>query len=221
MRRKMTAVGILAASLVVALFAHAWAFPQYARQAKAACAACHVNPAGGADLTDAGKAYKADKKAPAAAAKAAEFMGVNKCKMCHFKQYKAWSETKHAAALTNLRKASTQACADMAAKLKVEVKGSPADNDACVVCHVTGFRLAGGYPATDSTKTAAVSGVTCEGCHGPGSLHVTAAAADKKKFINRAVSASLCTQCHTAATSPGFKFVEWKTKVHPVAAVAK
>jgi mono/diheme cytochrome c family protein len=218
MRWKNSVVGVGAALLAVALVSNALAFPHYALQAKAACAACHVNPAGGADLTAAGTAYKAEKKAPAAAAKASDFLGVNKCKMCHFKQYNAWKETKHASALANLRTADSKACEAMAAKLKVELKGSPAENENCVGCHVTGFHLTGGYPAADSTKTAAVSGVTCEACHGPGSQHTGAPAADKKKFINRAVSAKLCTQCHTPETSPDFKFDEMKLKVHPIAA---
>jgi hypothetical protein len=203
------------------LAVHAWAFPEFARQSKLACAACHSNPAGGADLSDAGKVYKADMtKAPAAAAaKAAEYVGVNKCKMCHLKQYKAWRETKHSNALVNLQKADAKAAGDMAARLKVELKGPAAQNDACVTCHVTAFHLAGGYPAADSAKTAAVSNVTCESCHGPGSLHVAAAMADKKKSINKAVTANMCMQCHTPAMSPAFKFEEYaKRGVHVVAA---
>ncbi len=220
MRTKSLVLGILVAGVGLSLAFHAWAFPEFARQSKLACATCHANPAGGADLTDAGKAYKADMtKAPAAgAAKAAEFVGVNKCKMCHLKQYKAWQETKHSNALVFLQKADSGAVAGAAAKLKVELKGAAAKNDACVGCHVTGFKLAGGYPAADSAKTAAVANVTCEACHGPGSLHVAAAMADKKKFINKAVTANLCTQCHTAVMSPAFKFEEYKLRgVHAVA----
>lgn len=219
MRRKSLVLGILVAGIGLSLALHAWAFPEFARQSKLACATCHANPAGGAGLSDAGKAYKADMtKAPAAAAaKAAEYVGVNKCKMCHLKQYKAWQETKHSKALVFLQKADAKVAADMAAKLKVELKGPAAQNDGCVGCHVTGFHLAGGYPAADSAKTAAVSNVTCEACHGPGSLHVAAATAEKKKFINKAVTANMCMQCHTAVTSPAFKFEEYaKRGVHQV-----
>jgi len=220
MRRKSLVLGILVTGIALSLALHAWAYPEFARQSKLACATCHANPAGGADLSDAGKAYKADMtKAPAAsAAKAAEYLGVNKCKMCHLKQYKAWQETKHANALVFLQKADAKVAADMAAKLKVELKGPAAQNDACVSCHVTGFKLAGGYPAADSAKTAAVSNVTCEACHGPGSLHVAAPMADKKKFISKAVGANMCTQCHTAVMSPAFKYEEYKLRgVHAVA----
>ena len=206
-------IGLLAAVLVALSAMHAWAFPDFARATKTACAACHTNPAGGAELSATGKSYQTDKKLQAAAAaKAAEYVGVNKCKMCHLEQYKAWQMTKHASALDTLRLASAAEIADMAGRLKVEVKGNPADNPACVTCHVTGYNLAGGYPAADSAKTAAVTHVTCEGCHGPGSLHIPAPTAEKKKFINGHPSASMCMQCHTPTMSPNFKFDEYKAK---------
>jgi hypothetical protein len=210
---------LMVSASLVGLFvaAQVWAFPKVARETKTACATCHVNPAGGADLTDGGKAYKADKKVPeAGAAKAAEYIGSGKCKMCHSAEAKAWAETPHAKALANLKAADEKKAAEVAAKMKIELKGSAASTDACVACHVTGFQLAGGYPAADSTKTAAVAMVECEACHGPGSLHVTAAMADKKKFINRAVTAAMCTQCHVSEMSPEFKFETWSPKVHPV-----
>ncbi len=208
---------IVASALGVVVAAQLWAFPEVARQTKAACASCHANPAGGADLTDAGKAWKAESKAPSAApAKAAGYIGNTKCKMCHIKQHKAWAETPHAKAFGNLQTADPSAAAEMATKLKIELKGSPAATDACVKCHVTGFQLAGGYPAADSAKTVALAAVSCESCHGPGSLHVAAPMADKKKFINKAVTANMCTQCHTAVISPKFDFVEMSKKVHPV-----
>jgi hypothetical protein len=205
-----TLIGLLVAAPL-------FAFPNFARETKTACATCHVVPAGGPDLTDAGKAYKADKKAPeAGAAKAAEYIGNSKCKMCHSAEFKAWAETPHAKALANLKAADAKKAAEVAEKMKIEIKGSPAATDECVACHVTGFKLAGGYPAADSTKNAAVAAIECEACHGPGSLHVTASMADKKKFINANVTANMCTQCHTATMSPDFKFEEMAKKVHPV-----
>jgi hypothetical protein len=84
---------------------------------------------------------------------------------------------------------------------------------------VTGYQLAGGYPAADSVKSAALSGVTCENCHGPGSLHVAAPAAEKKKFTNKSASAAMCMQCHTPVATPGFKYEEFvKRGVHVVPA---
>jgi hypothetical protein len=219
MRVKMHHQGMLLTGVTLALVAHAWAFPEYARQTKAACAACHVNPAGGVDLTPAGKVFKVEKKATEVQVVGANYVGINKCKMCHITEYKSWQGTPHAGALAVLKNAPDTSIAAMAARLKVELKGPASENDACVSCHVTGFHLTGGYPAADSAKTAAVANVTCEACHGPGSKHVAAAIADKKKTINRNVTANMCTQCHVSATSPTFSFVEFKKRgVHAVKA---
>lgn len=208
---------IVVPALGLLIAAQLWAFPQVARDTKAACAACHVNVAGGADLTDAGKAYKADKTVPTAApAKTADYVGNTKCKMCHSKEHKAWSTTPHAMALAKLQTADTAKVNAMSKALGIAINGSAAKTDGCVTCHVTGFQLTGGYPAADSTKTAAVSMVGCESCHGPGSAHVAAAKEVKKQFINSSVSASLCTQCHTTTTSPKFNFEEYSKKIHPV-----
>jgi len=180
---------------------------------------CHTNVAGGAGLTDAGTAYKADGKAPAASsAKAAEYVGAAKCRMCHIKQHKAWTETAHAKAWASLKGGDAKAVQAMAAALKIELKGAAHANDDCVRCHVTGFQLAGGYPQSDTTKVAQVVNVTCEACHGPGSLHVTAPMAEKKKFITKP-GENMCKQCHTATTSPKFAFAEYsKRGVHAVPA---
>jgi hypothetical protein len=210
---------IVVVVLGVAVATQLWAYPEVARQTKTACVTCHANPAGGAVLSAAGTAFKADGKAPAAAAaKAAEYVGVNKCKMCHIKQHKAWAETPHAKAWAGLKNSTPEKAAEMATAFKVELKGSPTATDGCVRCHVTGFQLAGGYPQADTTKAAGLVNVTCEACHGPGSLHVTAPMAEKKKFITKATE-NMCKQCHVPAASPDFVFAEYaKRGVHAVAA---
>jgi len=213
MRTKSILFGLMVTAVAGLGAVQSWALPGFARDTKLACVTCHANPAGGAALNPAGKAYLADKKAPAASeAKAAEYVGTNKCKMCHSKEYTSWKTMPHAAAMAGLEKADPKFAADLAAKLKVELKDSPAKTDGCVTCHVVGFHLAGGYPAADSAKTASVTNVGCEACHGPGSLHVAAALADKKSVINRAVGAKLCQGCHTADTSPKFNFDEYLKK---------
>jgi cytochrome c554/c'-like protein len=220
MKRSKLLPSILMVTLGVAVATQLWAFPEFARQAKSSCVTCHANVAGGAELNAAGTAYKADAKAPAAStAKAAEYVGVNKCKMCHIKQHKAWSETPHAKAMAGLKAVDAAKAAEMATAFKVELKGTAAATDGCVGCHVTGFQLAGGYPQADAAKTDLVANVTCESCHGPGSLHVSAPMAEKKKFINKAVTANMCKQCHVPAASPDFEFAAYaKRGVHTVAA---
>ena len=217
-------------SAVVALIAWAglathqvWAYPSVARTTKAACAACHTSVAGGAALTDAGKAYKADHtKLPAGDVKGAEYIGANKCKMCHIKEYKSWAETKHAHAYEALAAAKAEDVKAIAEKLKIELTGSADKTDACVDCHVTGFHLAGGYPAADdSTKNANLALMGCEGCHGPGSIHASKDTPKEKKheFINKGVTENMCKSCHVPEMSPKFDFAEYKAKgVHAIAA---
>lgn len=221
-RSKMMPMIVMVA-LGVAVATQLWAYPETARQTKSACATCHMNVAGGAGLSEAGQAFKAEGKAAAAAAaaaKAASYVGEAKCKMCHIKQHKGWTETAHSRAWAALTKGDPKKIADMAAALKVEIKGSADKTDGCVTCHVTGFQLAGGYPLADAAKAAAVSNVTCESCHGPGSLHISAPMAEKKKFIAKATE-NMCKQCHTAVASPKFVFAEYvKRGVHAGPAAA-
>lgn len=226
MRRSTRLIGCLAALLWVGYAANqAWAFPDFAQKTKVACAACHTNPAGGAALTDAGKAYKEDATKVPEAVKGADYVGSNKCMMCHgtgkYKELKAtYLASKHAKAFSALS-GDPKAIAAMAAKFKIELKGAADKSDACVRCHVTGFKLAGGYPAADSAKTAAVTNVGCEACHGPGSLHLAAKTpADKKATINRAVTENLCTHCHVSEVTPKFDFEAMKKAGVHVAVVA-
>ena len=221
MRRAKTLFGVLVIGLcAVSVAQRALAFPAYARASKAACAACHMNVAGGPGLTDLGTKYKADPTTVVpAGVKGADYVGSNKCKMCHSKQFKGWQATKHAGAWAGLQHSDPKAAHELAEKLGVKLEGKPETVDGCVQCHVTGFHLPGGYPGADSVKAAALINVTCENCHGPGSMHVVAKAEDRKKLINKDIGAKLCMQCHTAITSPKFNFDEYKKLgVHVVAA---
>jgi len=224
MHRRMKFAALLAMTACVTLVtAQAHATPGFARETKLACAGCHTNPAGGAGLSDAGKAFKADHaKAPAAGdTKANEYLGANKCKMCHVKEHKAWGGTEHAKAVESLKTASAEEVKKFADLLKVEITGSADKTEACLVCHTTGMGLAGGYPAADSTVNANLAFVGCESCHGPGSAHKAAAKEAKKAAINGGVTEAMCKNCHTPEMSPKFDFAEYKKKgVHQVAAAA-
>lgn len=76
---------------------------------------------------------------------AVDFKWAGACKDCHEAQYKAWSETKHARAITRLSAAERE-------------------NDACVRCHVTGAKTL----AADGAN----ANVQCEECHGAGGAHM-------------------------------------------------
>ena len=75
-----------------------------------------------------------------------EFVGADKCKMCHKVQYTSWVEMGHAKAFDQL------------------AEGDKA-NAECLKCHATGGR--GGVAALESFSP--TEGVGCESCHGPGS----------------------------------------------------
>lgn len=76
---------------------------------------------------------------------AGEFKWAGACKDCHAAEYKAWSDTKHARAITRLSAAERE-------------------SDTCVRCHITGAKTL----AADNTN----ANVQCEECHGPGGAHM-------------------------------------------------
>jgi hypothetical protein len=158
---------------------------------------------------------------PPEGVKGAQYVGSSKCRPCHLKEYKSWLETRHAHALENLGKADAQAVKAWAAKLKVQPKGPPDKADECVVCHTTGFQLAGGYPAADAAKNASLGFVGCESCHGAGGRHATAAKTEKKRTIQKGTGEAVCKRCHTAAVDPKFVMAADRTRgVHAVQADA-
>ncbi|MBM3289466.1 MAG: hypothetical protein FJY92_04875 [Candidatus Hydrogenedentes bacterium] len=138
--------------------------------------------------------------APAFAQDAA-YIGEAKCKTCHNKkdegeQWNKWKAEKHPNALAAL---STPKAAEIA-KAKGIAK-PPAEAPECLKCHVTAFDAASGK-APEAIVPA--SGVQCEACHGPGSLHQEEG---KKKLFKKDATAKTaetitkpdaktCEKCH-------------------------
>jgi Cytochrome c554 and c-prime len=217
MRRAIPITGFLAVGLLTAFtVSTAWGYPDIARETKVACATCHTNPAGGPELTKVGTAYQADKttKLPTDVA-GAEYIGSKKCGMCHKAYAVAWATTPHAKALETLKGADAATAAEVAKKLGLP-EGTTSGSNACMSCHVVGLGLPGGYTA-DAEGAEFLANVNCEACHGPGSLHMKAAKADKKSTINAQVTENMCRSCHVPAMSPKFEFEAWVAKgVHVV-----
>lgn len=94
------------------------------------------------------------------------YIGSNKCKMCHIKEWKSWSETKMAKSFDNL-KPGVRAEAKKEAGLDPE-KDYTAD-PTCLPCHTTGYGKKGGF--VDLATTPNLVGVGCEMCHGPGGTY--------------------------------------------------
>lgn len=90
------------------------------------------------------------------------YVGAGKCRDCHKtekqgKAYPIWEASKHAQASNALKSDAAKAAAEKAG-LTVPAEQSPV----CQKCHV---------PLAGAAAELAAEGVTCEACHGPGSLY--------------------------------------------------
>jgi hypothetical protein len=159
-----------------------------------------------------------------------EYGGPGSCKACHFKQHKSWEKSALAKAFEAL-KPGQEVEKKKAAKLDPEKDYST--DATCLKCHTTGYGRETGYPAlaegesmTEQQKerAALTEGVTCEACHGPGSLY--GPFKKKNKDYKRAeivalgalapVGAGQCQDCHvkecpTMGEDYAFDFEKAKT----------
>lgn len=145
------------------------------------------------------------------------YVGSTKCKKCHLKEFKSWSETKMAKAFEAL-KPGVNADKKKAAKLDPN-KDYTADAK-CVGCHVTGQGKNGGF--VDITSTPDLAGVGCEACHGPGGTYIqkpymTLENKEYKKAELVAVgmvgevTKEQCVPCHNEK-SPFFKAFDFEAR---------
>jgi len=116
------------------------------------------------------------------------------CAFCHPSAHAEWEETGHARAF--------QALLDV----------GQADNTACLPCHTTGFGQPGGYQNLETT--AALAGVQCESCHGPGGPHVSNIMdpALRPPAGVEMVSAAICGTCHQQVHHSLYE--EWQASAH-------
>ena len=94
------------------------------------------------------------------------YIGSKKCKVCHLKEHKSWSETKMTKAF-DLLKPGERADAKKTAGLDPE-KDYTTDTT-CLPCHTTGYGKPGGFVDIETTPN--LAGVGCEMCHGPGGTY--------------------------------------------------
>ncbi len=159
-----------------------------------------------------------------------KYVGSNKCKMCHIKQYKSWKKTKMALAIDTLKPGHA---ADIKAKFNLDPKKDYSSDATCLKCHTTGYGHEGGYFIADAGDKKAVkkakklAGVGCESCHGPGSEYIKVFKdifRSKRKYkVEELYAAGLtkldantCKTCHNdqAPTKPdeAFDFEKMKDK---------
>lgn len=133
-----------------------------------------------------------------------DYVGVNKCKMCHKGENKGmvfekWEKSAHAKAFETLK-----------------AKGQ-GKNPKCLECHVTGYNL-GGYKPWEANAME-LANVQCEACHGPGSEYKTISIMkDKKLAMENGMiepNEALCKSCHNEKSPnfKGFNFKEYVAKI--------
>jgi hypothetical protein len=131
----------------------------------------------------------------------AKYIGAAKCKMCHNKadkgeQYNKWLASPHAKAMASL-------------------KGDEAKNPKCLKCHSTAAGVDQGLVATITVA----EGVSCESCHGPGSLYkVATVMKDQKLALSKGMimpEEKVCKKCHNEESPnyKGFNYKEYSAKI--------
>ena len=133
-----------------------------------------------------------------------KYVGAAKCKMCHNKpetgeQYNKWVNGPHGKAMESL-------------------KGADATNPKCLKCHSTAASVDKGLLAGISVQ----EGVSCESCHGPGSIYKSAGIMKNQKLaMTKGLvmpDEAVCKKCHNEESPnyKGFNFAEYSKKIaHP------
>jgi hypothetical protein len=152
-----------------------------------------------------------------------EFIGVDKCKMCHKKpdqgeQYTKWLEGPHAKAYATLASDKSK---EIAKKMKIE---NPQEAAECLKCHVTAHGVDAKLLGAKFNKE---DGVGCESCHGAGGDYYTmktmkgiSAGEIEPASVGLIMpDEKICVTCHNEK-SPTYKEFVFKDRVkliaHPV-----
>lgn len=142
-----------------------------------------------------------------------KYVGAKTCKMCHNKpatgeQYNQWSNTLHSKAFTAL---SSEAALTYA---KANNIADPSKEAKCLKCHSTAAAVDASLLEVSITKE---EGVSCESCHGPGSVYKSMTIMkDKATALKNGLiipDETTCVKCHTAEGNPFFKPFDYATAV--------
>ena len=167
-----------------------------------------------------------------------QYVGDKTCQKCHFQEHKSWKKTPMAKAMKTLAPTTAEEDKELFDK-KTAAGLDPAKDyqtdPKCLKCHTTGYGTETGYPADpaaddDAAKRAKTfSGVSCEACHGPGSLYVQFKTAELEKNKDAKFTAAAlaplgltlpdektCATCHNgdSPTKAELKYAESKDKTH-------
>jgi len=126
-----------------------------------------------------------------------KYVGNSKCRLCHREFFIGRKHDLHDFTMQKL------------------VKSKNEKNSRCLVCHSTGYGVDSGFVSMETTPR--LANVQCEGCHGPGSLHIKLAKEKMKLRSNVGVKGFLvgadnqkrlkkmCTSCHVSEKNNSYK----------------
>ena len=168
----------------------------------------------------------------------ATYVGDKKCMKCHSKQVLSWKKTGLAKAMDSLEptaEADDKELFEAKKKSGLDPAKDYTTDATCPACHTTGYGQEGGYPekvTDDNSKLAkAMGAISCEACHGPGSLYLkyktdkrkedkaaTFTVEELKKYGLVEPTETSCKTCHNEDNPTNaleeFKFEEAKKGVH-------
>ena len=139
-----------------------------------------------------------------------EYVGAQKCKVCHIKIYKEWRETGHGKAFEDLNPGVK---AEQKKESGLDPNKDYTSDASCIQCHTTG----------NSTM---FPGVQCGACHAPGKNYTSATIMNKKKYkanpeqqralalkagLIIAPEEKVCLECHNEK-SPTYKPFDFKAR---------
>jgi hypothetical protein len=146
--------------------------------------------------------------------------GVATCKACHMTTksgaaFKKWQAGPHSKAFETLKNAQSK---EIAAKMGID---DPTTADACLKCHVTAH---GVDASLIGPKFSIEEGVSCEACHGPGSLYksrkvmqdITDGKVDGATLGLIEPTEEVCVSCHNEE-SPTYKKFDFAVRVKEIA----
>ncbi len=120
-----------------------------------------------------------------------QFVGSERCSLCHANTHADWSQTLHARALESLEAIGQE------------------QNAVCLPCHTVGYDEPGGF--VDRATTNVLAGVGCESCHGPSRQHAENVN-DESLYPPKDISSAVCGTCHTGSRHPQFE--DWESSGH-------
>ena len=175
-----------------------------------------------------------------AADEKAQYVGDKACQKCHFQQHKSWKKTGMGKAMKSLQpttEADDKAVFDKKKAAKLDPAKDYTTDETCLKCHTTGYGEESGYPKDPKKDeaagkaAAALGSVSCEACHGAGSLYVKHKTDEIEKNKDAKFSwedlskvglvkpdEALCAKCHNKDNpfnpAEPMKYEEGKAKVH-------